>query len=88
MWLPTSSPAVVTKLSRSGRAVSDLGQMVLLCRGKPLATGVALFLETVFPRPEILRQVFADAPDVSACRLYARRVGQLLRVMRPHDFGT
>jgi hypothetical protein len=78
---PNAVEKRILKKRLIGRAVSDLGQMVLLCRGKTLATGVALFLETVFPRPEILRQVFADAPDVSASRLYARRVGQLLKAV-------
>jgi hypothetical protein len=84
---PNAVEKGILKKRLTGRALSDWGQMLLLCRGKPLATSAALVLETIFPRPEILRQVFADKPDVSACRLYARRVGQILRVMSPHDFG-
>jgi len=37
----------------------------------------ASILETLFPRPEVLRQVFRDA-ETSAWRLYLRRVGQLV----------
>jgi hypothetical protein len=78
---PNAMEKHILKRRLAGRALSDLGQMVLLSRGKPLATSVALVLETIFPRPEVLRQVFADQPDVRACRLYVRRVGQVIKAV-------
>ena len=39
-------------------------------------------LESMFPRPEILRQVFADRLDLSDWQLYGLRVRQLLGMMR------
>ena len=38
-------------------------------------------LESMFPRPEILRQVFADRLDLSDWQLYGLRVRQLLGMM-------
>jgi hypothetical protein len=39
-------------------------------------------LESMFPRPEILRQVFVDRIDLSDWQLYGLRVRQLLGMMR------
>jgi len=39
-------------------------------------------LESMFPRPEVLRQVFADRRDLSDWQLYGLRVRQLLGMMR------
>jgi hypothetical protein len=39
-------------------------------------------LESMFPRPEILRQVFADRLDLSDWQLYGLRVRQLLGMLR------
>ena len=39
-------------------------------------------LESMFPRPEILRQVFVDRLDLSDWQLYGLRVRQLLGMMR------
>ena len=41
--------------------------------------------ETLFPRPEILRQIIADADELSALQLYWRRFWQL--VLRTLRFG-
>jgi hypothetical protein len=43
--------------------------------------GFAFILETLFPRPEILRQVFADFSGLSDGRLYAKRARQLVKML-------
>ena len=46
--------------------------------GKGLKARFAFILETLFPRPEILRQVFPDSADRKVWVLYLKRVVQLL----------
>jgi hypothetical protein len=53
-------------------------QLLLLPAGKGILKKLAFFFETLFPRPEILRQVFAGSPDLKTWQLYWRRSLQLL----------
>jgi len=39
-------------------------------------------LETLFPRPEILRQIFIGSPDGKVCQLYVKRVLQLFGMIK------
>jgi len=54
---------------------------VLLSSGKSWPIRLAVILESLFPRPGILRQVFPDSPTCGAWGLYARRVAQLVAMM-------
>jgi hypothetical protein len=52
--------------------------LLLISSGKGLKARFSFILETLFPRPEILRQVFPDSADRKVWVLYLKRIGQLL----------
>jgi hypothetical protein len=52
--------------------------LLLISSGKGLRARFFFILETLFPRPEILRQVFPDSSNRKVWELYLKRVGQLL----------
>lgn len=56
--------------------------VILFYSGKGLGKRFSLIFETLFPRPEILRQVFTDPPDLKVRQLYWRRIIQLLSKVR------
>ena len=51
---------------------------LLFSSGKGLHRSLPLVLEILFPRPEILRQVFEGSPDQKIWQLYCKRTLQLL----------
>lgn len=51
--------------------------LLLISPGKGLKARLSFVLETLFPRPEILRQVFPDSADRKVWELYLKRVVQL-----------
>ena len=51
--------------------------LVLFSSGKGLRRRFSFILETLFPRPEILRQIFVASPDCKVWQLYWKRVLQL-----------
>jgi hypothetical protein len=55
--------------------------LVLLWAGSGLRQG-ELALESIFPRPEVLRQVFAGREELKVWQLYTLRVRQLLGLLR------
>ena len=55
---------------------------ILLSSGKPLAKRVSFFMENVFPRPEILRQVFPGSSNSRVWQLYLKRVLQLIGMIK------
>ena len=55
---------------------------ILFYSGKGFWKSFSLIFETLFPRPEILRQVFTDPPDLKAPQLYWRRMIQILSKVR------
>jgi hypothetical protein len=57
-------------------------QLLLLPAGKGTIKKLAFFFETLFPRPEILRQVFAGSPHLKTWQLYWKRGLQLLGFYR------
>jgi len=56
--------------------------LVLFSTGKGLKKSFSLVFETLFPRPEILRQVFEDTPNRKVWQLYGMRILQLLGMIR------
>ena len=60
-----------------GRALPPWAHLILLSSGKNWRTRFLFILESLFPRPEILRQVFADLPGHSTWALYWKRVLQI-----------
>jgi len=51
--------------------------LILISSGKGLKARFSFILETLFPRPEILRQVFPDSADRKVWVLYLKRIAQL-----------
>jgi len=88
--LPSDGPAIleVTNLNMLEKAIlkkrkntdslPGWSQFVLLPAGKGIPKKLAFFFETLFPRPEILRQVFAGSPYLKTWQLYWKRGLQLL----------
>ncbi len=52
--------------------------LLLISSRKGLKARFFFILETLFPRPEILRQVFPDSTDRKVWELYLKRIAQLL----------
>ena len=65
-------------LRRSRNALPEWCQIMLLPAGKGLRKRTAFIFETLFPRPEILRQVFAGSPHLKTWQLYWKRSLQLI----------
>ncbi|MGD2124957.1 MAG: nucleotidyltransferase family protein [Desulfobacteraceae bacterium] len=55
---------------------------LLFSAGKGLRKRVSFTLESLFPRPEILRQIFTSSPDLKAWQLYWKRAVQLLHMVK------
>jgi hypothetical protein len=55
--------------------------LALLTTGHPVRQ-IEFALESMFPRPEVLRQVYAQRPDLSDRQLYGKRVRQLLGMVK------
>jgi len=60
-----------------GRLLPAWAHLVLLSSGKDWQTRLLFILESLFPRPEILRQSFPDLPEDGRWALYWRRVLQI-----------
>jgi hypothetical protein len=56
--------------------------LLLISSGKGLKARFSFILETLFPRPEILRQVFPDSADRKVWVLYLKRITQLFGFIR------
>jgi hypothetical protein len=65
-----------------GSALPAWGPAFLFASGKGLIRGLPIFLESLFPRPEILRQVFPDSSRAGAVRLYLKRTRHLLGMLK------
>ena len=63
-------------------SLPEWSTLILFSSGKGLLKGMMFILETLFPRPDILRQVFAETPGLSFPRLYTRRIFQLIKMAR------
>jgi hypothetical protein len=58
--------------------------LLLFSTGRGLQKHISFFMENLFPRPEILRQVFTDFPDCKVWHLYWKRVVQLIGMIKMH----
>jgi hypothetical protein len=56
--------------------------IVLFSPGKGLRVRLYFIIETLFPRPEILRQVFPDSLELKPWHLYLKRAFQLLGMLK------
>jgi hypothetical protein len=62
----------------NGKPLPAWSPMFLFTSGKNFSKKAAFIFESLFPRPEILRQVFANAPDLKIWQLYLKRALQLV----------
>ena len=68
----------ILKIRKKRNALPGWCQIFLLPAGKGLFKRLAFISETLFPRPQILRQVFAASPQLKTWQLYWQRGLQLL----------
>jgi len=75
-------PDIIEKKALKGRLergrVPVWVPVLLSSAGKGLGTRLSLLFESLFPRPEIMRQIFPSPPDLKTWQLYWKRVLQLL----------
>ena len=65
-----------------GEALAPWGPAFLFSSGKGPVKGFPLFFEGLFPRPEILRQIFPECGGLRTSRLYLKRAIQLVSMLR------
>ena len=56
-----------------GRPLPVWGPLILLPFDKSLYRRISFILENLFPRPQVLRQIFVKEPDFSSWQLYLKR---------------
>jgi hypothetical protein len=61
-----------------GKPLPAWSPMLLFTSGKGFSKKAAFIFESLFPRPEILRQVFVNTPDLKIWQLYLKRALQLV----------
>jgi len=69
---------MILRLRQTRDALPGWCQIILLPAGKGLHKRMAFILETLYPRPEILKQVFAGSPNLKTWQLYWKRSLQLM----------
>jgi hypothetical protein len=62
----------------NGRPLPAWSPLLLFTSGKGFNKNAAFIFESLFPRPEILRQVFANTSDLKLWQLYLKRAVQLV----------
>jgi hypothetical protein len=77
-WQPNLLERWTLNRRIQGRSIPAWSRLILLAAGKGLRRKAAFVKETLFPRPEILRQVFPDASDACDRKLYWKRFLQIL----------
>ena len=61
-----------------GKPLPMWGPLILLPLHKSLYRRASFILENLFPRPQVLRQIFVKEPDFSSWQLYLKRARQIL----------
>jgi len=69
---------MIMKNRLNGKPLPSWSPMLLLTSGKGFSKKAAFIFESLFPRPEILRQVFANTPNLKVWQLYLKRAQQLV----------
>ena len=83
-WIPEKRVNLIERRALMGRvkgqALPLWAPLFLFSPPGKLGTHFRLILETLFPRPEVLRQIFPSPPDAKPWQLYQRRVFQILHM--------
>ena len=77
-WEPNFFERRVLTRRINGRPISTWSQLLLISAGKKVCDRISFVRETLFPRPDILRQVFPQESNSGNGRLYWKRVLQIL----------
>ena len=77
-WQPGYLEKRILHRRIEGRSIPTWAQLIMISNGRSMRERLSFFIETLFPRPEVLRQVFANAPQLSVPQLYWRRVLQVM----------
>ena len=81
-WKPGYLEKRILHRRIEGRSISTWAQLMMISNGRRMRERFSFFIETLFPRPEILRQVFANSPQLSVRQLYWRRILQVVGLGR------
>ena len=81
-WRPDWLEKRILQRRLSGRRIPTWAQLILISKGRGWRVKLSFFMETLFPRPAILRQIFANSPHLSARRLYWKRIAQIIGFSR------
>ena len=81
-WKPGYFEKKILNRRMEGHPISTWAQLMMISNGRKFGERLSFFYETLFPRPEVLRQVFANAPHLSVPQLYLRRVLQVIKFCR------
>ena len=81
-WKPGFLEKKILLRRTEGRSIPTWAQLIMISNGRSIRERVSFLVETLFPRPEVLRQVFANAPQLSVTQLYWRRVLQVIKFGR------
>ena len=76
-WKPGYLEKRILRRRIEGRSIPTWAQLMMISNGRRMGERLSFFIETLFPRPEVLRQVFANTPQLSVRQLYWRRVMQV-----------
>ncbi len=77
-WKPGYLEKRILHKRIEGRSISTWAQLMMISNGRRMGERLSFMFETLFPRPEVLRQVFANSPQLSVRQLYWRRVMQVI----------
>jgi hypothetical protein len=79
-WKPGYLEKKILHRRIEGRSIPTWAQLIMISNGRRFRERLSFFYETLFPRPEVLRQVFANSPQLSVPQLYLRRVLQVIKL--------
>jgi hypothetical protein len=77
-WKPGYFEKRILRRRIDGRSIPTWAQLLMISNGRRLRERFAFIIETLFPSPEVLRQVFANTPQLSVPQLYWRRIRQVV----------
>ena len=81
-WPPGFLEKKILHRRIEGHSIPTWAQLMMISNGRKFGERMSFLYETLFPRPEVLRQVFANAPQLSVPQLYWRRVLQVIKFGR------
>ena len=81
-WIPGYIEKKILHRRIEGYPIPTWAQLMMISNGRKFGERMSFLYETLFPRPEVLRQVFANAPHLSVPQLYWRRMLQVIKFGR------